>query len=106
MCKGRFSPSQRNRIRLIRCPSHSSSAFESADRLDPRPIPIEVHHASFAALPKLTLQAGLANAMPGASTFCDDPPLATASPTTDRGSKIQKRDKIKKRLDLRIRTDS
>ena len=44
-----------------------------------RPIPLEVHPAAFAALPKLTLQAGLANAMPGAPTSYDDTALeATA----------------------------
>ncbi|RSH90226.1 hypothetical protein EHS25_001560 [Saitozyma podzolica] len=42
------------------------SITETPHPLDAMPIPIEVHHGAFTALPKLTLQAGLAQSiMPG-----------------------------------------
>ncbi|ORX34354.1 hypothetical protein BD324DRAFT_143968 [Kockovaella imperatae] len=47
------------------------SIAEEPHPLDPMPIPLELHPASFAALPKLTLQAGLANALPVAATHMD-----------------------------------
>jgi len=77
-----------------------------------RPIPIEVHPASFAALPKLTLQAGLANVMPGAPTSFDEPePMIVETPTgPKRGHKLTKTKgngkwRDRKKLGLKIRTD-
>ena len=75
-----------------------------------RPIPLDVHPASFATLPRLTLQAGLANAIPGAPI-----PIPLTGPTSPRGvsplndGKLVKKGsgkwKEKKKKGLQIRID-
>lgn len=93
-----------------------------------RPIPIEVHHGAFTALPKLTLQAGLAQSiMPGtlghfhpnqdlraAPAAPDDfrpPPTGALSPkrveapATTRQNRAKGRWRERKKAGLTVRVD-
>jgi hypothetical protein len=68
-----------------------------------RPIPLEVHHASFAALPKLTLQAGLANALPGTLSYTE--PHTQSKRLQAESAVLIKHRKDRKKAGLKIRVD-
>jgi hypothetical protein len=67
-----------------------------------RPIPIDVHPSTFAALPKLTLQAGLANVLPGVHHPEED---STMQDQPFKGRVKAKSWKGRRKAGLRIRTD-